>query len=75
MVFKDYIYSLSNKRKSERGEMIKKLAAACFVRETTIYAWLSGYGKPNALVKSTIARELGMPVEELFPESSESETN
>ncbi len=45
---------------------VKKIAAMCKVHEVTVRCWIAGIQKPDALKTSIIAKELGIPEQELF---------
>ncbi len=45
---------------------IKKIADLCMVNPVTVRCWLAGTQKPDALRTSLIAKELGVPENELF---------
>ena len=40
---------------------------AAKVKEATVRCWLCGTRTPDALAKDALAKEFGVPVEELFP--------
>lgn len=50
---------------------VKRIASATKTKEPTVRIWLVGYRVPRKLEQEAIARELGVPVEELFPKSNE----
>lgn len=71
MTFKE-IYE-NEKAKREPAEtparaFVKRIMEAAKVSESTVRSWLVGSRKPDLLAKEAIAAELGMTVEELFPE-------
>lgn len=49
-----------------KTEWIKHLAKICMVHPTTVRCWLAGTQKPDALKISLLAKELGVPEDELF---------
>lgn len=67
MAFSDYMNSLSTEHISEKRMMIRKIAEATCKDEGTVYAWIRGDQKPDALSKKVISGVLNIPVEELFP--------
>jgi len=67
MVFTDYMNSLSTEKKSEKAMMITRIAEACCKNETTVYNWIAGRLKPQALERKVICGVLNMSEEELFP--------
>ena len=74
MVFSDYMNSLSTKAVSEKRAMIDKLAEATDRDEQTVYSWIAGRNKPDALCRKVISGVLNKPVEELFPDQEKSQT-
>ncbi len=50
---------------------IKRVAKAAKVSEFTVRMWLNGRQVPQAGIQELVARELGVPAEELFPERKE----
>lgn len=72
MTFSDYMNSLSAERmKSERGQMVEKVADACFVSEANVWNWIAGRNRPTRLQQQAISSVLNMPAGELFPEEAE----
>ncbi len=65
MDFSTYMKNLPNTRR----EKVLMLAKACCVNETSVYRWITGVCTPDSLKKKTIAETLGIPEEELFPET------
>jgi len=65
MTFKDHANSLIN----ERAEFVKKIAELTLVSEATVSRWISGEFIPSKIRREIIAREMNIPVEELFPET------
>lgn len=45
---------------------VRKMAALCRVHVVTVRCWIAGTQKPDALKTSIIAKELGIPENELF---------
>lgn len=66
MTFKDYASSLSN----ERTEFIKRISLITTCDPTTVSRWISGEFKPSKRRREIIAKEMGIPEETLFPETS-----
>lgn len=71
MTFLDYINSLPTKVTSVRNQKILEIAAACKVDSSTVYNWMTGKHKVRPVYKSIISKMLGIPEDELFPESVE----
>lgn len=67
LAFSDYMNSLSTEKISEKRVMIRKLAEATCKDEGTVYAWIRGDQKPDALSKKVISGVLNIPIEDLFP--------
>jgi len=66
MVFSEYMNSLPNMKVG----MIKKISQECLVSEMSVYRWIAGSVKPDALKRKTISRILRIPEDDLFPEES-----
>ena len=45
---------------------VKKIASLCMVHEVTVRCWIAGTQKPDKIKTALIAKELGIPAEELF---------
>lgn len=69
LAFSDYMNSLSTERVSEKRVVIRKIAEATCKDEGTVYAWIRGDQKPDALSKKVISGVLNIPIEDLFPNS------
>lgn len=67
LAFSDYMNSLSTERVSEKRVVIRKIAEATCKDEGTVYAWIRGDQKPDALSKKVISGVLNIPIEDLFP--------
>lgn len=68
MTFKDYYKSLPSRAPmAPKQAFIRRIAKLCKRSEQTVYMWISGVQKPDALVQSVIAKELQIPEQELFP--------
>lgn len=75
MTFKDYYDALPPRAPmAPKRAFVQKIAKLCMRSEKTVYMWLMGVQKPDALAQSVIAKELGTPENELFPLDSH-ETN
>lgn len=68
MTFKDYYDALPKRAPMAPKRMfVLKIAKLCKRSERTVYMWIMGIQKPDALVRSVIAKELNIPEHELFP--------
>ncbi len=67
MVFSEYINGLPS-RSNPKRDVIRKIAEACLVNETSVYRWASGECRPDALKRQKISEVLRVPESELFPE-------
>lgn len=54
-----------------KQEFVRRIASVTCKSESTVYNWTSGRFKPDALSQSVISKELGVPVEILFPQKEE----
>lgn len=63
MTFTEFMKSLPN----ERQDTVWKLKDECRVTLATVYRWMNGSVQPDALKRKVIAKTLGMPEEQLFP--------
>lgn len=52
---------------------VRRIARATMSSEFTVRMWLSGRQVPGQLTQHVIARELGVPVEGLFPQRPSAE--
>lgn len=50
---------------------IRRIAKATMRSELTVRMWLNGRQTPEPLVQNIIAKELGVPVEGLFPQEQQ----
>ena len=50
---------------------IQRIAKATMRSELTVRMWLNGRQTPEPLVQNIIAKELGVPVEGLFPQEQQ----
>lgn len=53
-------------KEAPKTQWVKRLAELCKVHPQTVRGWLAGTYTPDALRKSIISKELGVPEEELF---------
>lgn len=51
-----------------RCKVVEALAEKCKVSKNSVYRWIQGKSKPNALCRGIVAEYLGMQESELFPE-------
>lgn len=65
MVFSEYMLSLP----SPRAEIVNKIALRCKVSRSSVYRWIKGKAKPNALCRSLVSDVLNQSEAELFPMS------
>lgn len=70
MTFKN-AYLEKKKLPTPAQEFVALIASATCRKETTVMQWLCGTQTPNATVKERIAEVLKIPVDELFPEEEE----
>lgn len=54
----------------QQRAFVTRIAAVTHKSEFTVKMWLCGRQKPEELTRIAIAKELGLPAEELFPEVS-----
>ena len=64
MGFSEYMKSLPY----PRCEVVGDIAEKCKVSNNSVYRWIQGKSKPNALCRGIVAEYLGKPERELFPE-------
>ena len=64
MGFSEYMKSLTYTRR----EVVEEIAEKCKVSNTSVYRWIQGKSKPNALCRGIVAEYLGVQESELFPE-------
>lgn len=64
MVFSEYMKSLPYPRR----EVVEEIAEKCKVSSNSVYRWIQGKSKPNALCRGLVADYLGMQESELFPD-------
>lgn len=53
-------------KEAPKTQWINRIAEICMVHPSTVRGWLAGTYKPDTLRKSILAKELGVPEEELF---------
>ena len=64
MGFSEYMKSLPYPRR----EVVEEIAEKCKVSSNSVYRWIQGKSKPNALCRGLVADYLGMQESELFPD-------
>lgn len=64
MGFSEYMKSLPY----PRCKVVEEIATKCKVSNNSVYRWIQGKSKPNALCRGIVAEHLGMEESELFPE-------
>ena len=64
MGFSEYMKSLP----CPRREVVEEIAEKCKVSNNSVYRWIQGKSKPNALCRGLVAEYLGMQESELFPD-------
>ena len=64
--FKDR-YEALDKIPTPKQEFVRRIANATERTEQTVYNWLRGTFSPDKLCKKAISKELGAPIEILFP--------
>lgn len=64
MTFTDHANSLTN----ERADFVKRIAEITLATEATVSRWISGEFIPSKIRREKIAKEMNIPVEELFPQ-------
>ena len=69
--FKDR-YEALDKIPTPKQEFVRRIANATERTEQTVYNWLRGTFSPDTLCKKAISKELGAPIESLFPEGETS---
>lgn len=65
MGFSEYMKSLPY----PRCKVVEALAEKCKVSNNSVYRWIQGKSKPNALCRGIVAEYLGMQESELFRRS------
>lgn len=65
MGFSEYMKSLPY----PRCKAVEALAEKCKVSNNSVYRWIQGKSKPNALCRGIVAEYLGMQESELFRRS------
>ena len=53
---------------TQKRAFLTRIAVVTHKSEFTVKMWLSGRQRPDELTRHAVAKELGEPVEELFPE-------
>ena len=64
MGFSEYMKSLPYPRR----EVVEEIAEKCKVSNNSVYRWIQGKSKPNALCRGLVSGYLGMQESELFPD-------
>lgn len=54
-----------------KTKWVKRIAEATMRSENAVRMWLNGRQTPEPLVQNIIAKELGVPVEGLFPSKND----
>lgn len=62
------LYEEQKKKPTSAQVFITKIAKITHRSENTVRMWLSGKQYPDELTRVTIAKDLGIPVETLFPQ-------
>lgn len=57
--------------KDEREEFITRICKLTLASRSTVNRWLNGQITPSKARRDIIAKELGIPEEELFPQTTE----
>ena len=65
MVFNDYVKTLVDERKV----LVDKLSLATKTHKSVVYRWLSGKVTPPPIKRDIIAKIVGIPAAELFPQN------
>ena len=55
---------------SRPTEWLKAMAVAAIVSTDAVYSWATGWRRPSKAAAFLVARELGIPAEELFPKKT-----
>lgn len=72
MTFKDCYDALPARAPmAPKRAFIQKIAKLCMRSEKTVYMWIMGVQRPDALTQSIIAKELKANVNDLFPDENE----
>lgn len=51
-------------------EFLQRVAVAAIVSTDTVYSWATGWRNPNKASAKLVADELGMDVDQLFPNTT-----
>jgi transcriptional regulator with XRE-family HTH domain len=57
--------------KAPKTEFVERMAKVTMKSTKTIRCWLAGTQSPDALSKSVLEKELGVPADQLFPKQQE----
>lgn len=67
--FRSYYDDLPDRKvEAPKNLFIKRISELCRVHPTTVRCWVYGKQRPDDLRKSIIAKEIGIPEQELFNE-------
>lgn len=69
--FRELYFEVDNTTPKETW--IKRIAKIAMCSEGTVRMWIGGRQKPNPVVQTVIAKELGVAVEGLFPDKKNEE--
>lgn len=61
------LYNEQKSKPTAAQVFVQKVAETTHRQETTVRMWLSGRQTPDDLVKSIIAKEFNVAIEDLFP--------
>lgn len=68
MTFAELYKQEKNKANGARPmEFLERVAVAAIVSVEAVYSWATGWRNPNKAAAEMVARELGIPSAELFP--------
>lgn len=65
--FREIYESIDTSAVSPKTQFIMRIAKATMRSENAVRMWINGRQIPDMLVQNVIAKELGVPVEGLFP--------
>lgn len=75
MTFPDYYKQLPQRKvTAPKADFIRDIAKLCKRAPYTVRMWIGGKQRPDALAQSVIAKYMGIPAHELFPDEDH-ETN
>lgn len=64
------VWGPARKASEDAKAFIERAARATMRSEVTVRMWLCGKQQPDALAKDALAKEFGVPAEDLFPEKN-----